>query len=83
MPTLLPADCYEGVVFSEFKPVTKKLLSIISVAAVKTCELDPLPAPILRKCLDVLLPFNTKIVNLSLELGVVPDNMREAILRLC
>lgn len=47
----------------------------------KTCERDPLRASILRKCLDVLLPFNTKIVILSLEQGVVPDNMKKALLR--
>ena len=79
---LLPTDCYEGVVFSEFKSITtEELSSTISAAVVKTCELDPFPAPILKKCLDVLLLVNTKIVNLSLEQGVLPGSMKEASLR--
>ena len=41
----------------------------------KSCVLDPLPASLFRQCSDVLLPVITRIVNLSLELGVVPTRL--------
>ena len=44
----------------------------------KSCSLDPLPAPILKGCLKELLPTITKIVNLSLSNGVMPDALKTA-----
>ena len=44
----------------------------------KSCSLDPLPAPVLKGCLKELLPFITKIVNLSLSNGVMPDPLKTA-----
>ncbi|CAB4030840.1 RNA-directed DNA polymerase from transposon X-element, partial [Paramuricea clavata] len=35
----------------------------------KSCYLDPVPTDFLVKCLDVLLPVITKIINISLETG--------------
>lgn len=64
----------------EFQPVTPQELSdIILGTKVKSCQLDPLPAVVLKKCLDTLLPVLTKMVNLSLSHGM-PECMKEALL---
>ena len=46
----------------------------------KSCELDPLPAVVLKGCLTVLNPTIMRIINLSLSTGVVPDALKGAIL---
>ena len=53
------------VTLCEFDPVTSQELSdIIRGTTMKTCQLDPLPATVLKQYLDILLPALTKIVNL-------------------
>ena len=42
-------------------------------------NLEPLPACLLKSCLDDLAPVITKIVNLSLTSGVVPEHFKHAI----
>ena len=42
---------------------------LISKAAGKSCQLDPIPTPIFLKLLDVLLPVITKLINLSFDTG--------------
>ena len=44
----------------------------------KTCDLDPLPTSILKKCIDLLLPAIHHIVNLSLSQGYFPDVLKKA-----
>ena len=44
----------------------------------KLCSLDPLPSPVFKDCLEDLLPTITKIVNLSLSNGVMPDALKTA-----
>ncbi len=46
----------------------------------KTCPLDPLPTILLNKCLGLLLPIITSIVNLSLKFGSMPADLKEALL---
>ena len=41
---------------------------LISRAAGKSCQLDPIPTPIVLKQ-DVLLPVITKLINLSFDTG--------------
>ena len=40
---------------------------------------DPIPTPLVVKCIDVLLPALTKIVNISLESGHFPSAWKEAL----
>ena len=47
----------------------------------KSCELDPIPTWLLKKCLSVLLPLITKIVNMSLTTGTFPECYKDAIIR--
>jgi len=61
---------------SEFTPATTDEISkLISSSNNSTCDLDPIPTSILKKC-SVLLPTITDIVNLSLTTGLFPDNFK-------
>ena len=44
----------------------------------KTCDLDPLPSTVLTECFDVLAPFITQIINMSISQGQVPSLLKEA-----
>ena len=63
---------FAEVTLEEIKKFSRKPLS-------KSCELDPLPAVVLKGCLTVLLPTIMRIINLSLSTGVVPDALMVAI----
>ena len=47
----------------------------------KTCDLDPLPSTVLTECFDVLAPFITQIINMSISQGQVPSLLKEATVR--
>ena len=54
--------------FSDFQPLTEgKVYALIQTSAKRSCALDPMPTPLVVKCLDVLLPSITRIINLSLS----------------
>ena len=44
----------------------------------KSCNLDPLPASLMKNCLDMLLPTISNIVNLSLSTGTIPETLKVA-----
>ncbi len=44
----------------------------------KSYALDSMSTSILQKCIEILAPFITQIVNKSLQAGHVPDNFKEA-----
>ena len=46
----------------------------------KSCELDPVPASVLKTCLPVILPTLTSIINMSLMTGIMPDALKVAVL---
>ena len=52
---------------------------LISKAAGKSCQLDPIPTPIVLKLLDVLLPVITKLINLSFDTGRFAEAWKEAL----
>jgi hypothetical protein len=63
-----------------FQPLSEEeARKIIMKAATKSCALDPIPTWLLKDSLDVLLPIITSIVNKSILSGVVPQNMKTAI----
>lgn len=62
--------------FTEFSPATTdEIAKLISSSNNSTCELDPIPTSLLKKC-SVLIPTITNIVNLSLSTGLFPDNFK-------
>ena len=66
---------FAEVTQEELKKFSKKPLS-------KSCQLDPLPAAVLKGCFTLLLPTITKIINLSLSTSTtcMPDALKVAIL---
>ena len=66
---------------SEFQLVTEDdIKKIILLAPTKSCDIDPLPTQLLKECLEELCPVITKIINLSLSMGIFPDQFKSAIL---
>jgi len=46
-----------------------------------SCELDPIPTPLLKSCLGPLLGAVTKIVNASVLKGIFPDSLKHVLVR--
>ena len=71
----LPFDPPKLAVFTQ---VTQdKIGKIISKSPTKSCLLDPLPTFFINKCIDIILPSTTKLVNCSLHEGLVPDGFKK------
>ena len=67
---------------SEFDPVTKEeLMKIVQGSKNATCDLDPFPSELLKKCVTVLLPYLVKLFTLSLLSGVVPISFKHAMVK--
>ena len=59
--------------FGSFKAITEdETYSVIMNLVKKSCALNHISTLLLVKCIDVLLPVKTKIVNISLESGHFP-----------
>ena len=71
---------YDGPVFDEFSLVSEAyVLDLISQMPTKGCNLDPLPTDLVKECADDLVPLLTSIINESLKAGVVPAQLKQAI----
>jgi hypothetical protein len=70
-PPSQPAD------FSYFHPATVEEVSkLLSQSSVTNCDLDPIPASLVKQCAPVLVPTITNIINLSLSSGVFPEQFK-------
>ncbi len=68
-------------VFSTFTlPTTSEIVGLINKSKSSTCQLDPLPTPLVKACLPALAPLITKIVHASLVSGSVPSSFKSAII---
>ena len=68
--------------FSEFDLVTDEdVLKLIRGSTIKACELDSLPATIMRSCYWALVPVFKTVINLSLSTGSMPKDLKIALLR--
>ena len=47
----------------------------------KSCDLDPIPTPILHDCLEEIAPIVADIVNKSLSCGVVQQCLKHALVK--
>jgi hypothetical protein len=75
-----PTEPYTKSSFSKFQPVTEVVVrNAIIKSSPKTCDLDPIPTPLLVECLDVLLPSLTALINSSLTNGVFPEVCKSAL----
>ena len=67
------------VLLRQFTPVTEiQLVKLIAKSVRKSCDLNPIPATVLKECLTDLLPAITKIVNVSITDAVVPSSLKDA-----
>ena len=73
--------CKFDTAMTQFVAVSEESVrKILIKAPIKSCELDPLPALVLRKCEDVFIRIITLIVNRSFEEGVMPTDFKLAVL---
>ena len=78
--TSLPDTPFAGDTLSNFEPVSEQeIKDILKVFPPKSCPLDPLPSSFLKLCLDDLVPVFTKVVNVSMSTGIVPDDLKQAL----
>ncbi len=67
-------------VFDSFRPLSlDEVRKFIVKSPCKSCDLDPIPTDLLRKCLDLLLPIIRDIINMSLSTGEFPDEFKLAL----
>ena len=60
-------------VLDVLRPATEaEIRRLIMAAPNKSCELDKLPTPLVKTCIDILLTPVTSLINKSLEEGSVP-----------
>ena len=68
-----------AVLLRQFTPVTVvQLAKLIGKSVRKSCDLDPIPATVLKECLTDLLPVISKMVNVSVTDAVVPSSLKNA-----
>ena len=66
--------------FANFEPVSaENVKKLVMQSPSKSCLLDPIPTNLLKQCLNELQPTITRIVNLSLEEGKMPDDLKHAV----
>ena len=67
---------------SEFDLVTDDdVLKLIRGSTIKACNLDPLPAIIMRSCYSAVVRVFKTVINLSLSTGSMPEDHKIASLR--
>ena len=74
--------CAQELNISQFASATVfEVKKLIRSSPSKSCELDPIPTDLLKKCIDVAAPLITTIVNKSFEQGSFPDSLKTAYIR--
>ena len=77
----LPAHAPDPVpCMAVFEPATEsEILRLMRQAPSKQCSLDPLPTWMVKECASTVTPFLTRLINAALSSGVVPDDMKHAL----
>ena len=74
-PVFTPADCD----LNSFDICLPDDISrIIRASPSKSCDLDPVPTFLIKECLDVMLPFLTRLCNVSIQSGCLPTSQKTA-----
>ena len=77
------ADCthspvsltFNGHYFTKFRKLAEdEVRKLIMPSKSTTCKLDPIPTSLLKEHISILLPIITKMINLSLQTGVFPND---------
>jgi hypothetical protein len=77
----VPEECKleQHQLLFKFEPATvDEVKKIILASPTKSCMLDPIPASLLKDCIDVLAPVITHVINLSLTSSTVPKCFKVA-----
>ena len=78
---LLSLASHANSTFSNFHETSEgEIQNVIKSLSNATCKLDPLPTSMFKDCQLVLIPVITKLVNTSLQTGVVPSNCKHSLL---
>ena len=59
----------------------REIEGFVDTIGKKSCDLDPIPASILKTCQSALLPVLTNIVNMSLQSASTPAALKEAVIK--
>ena len=71
-------DCCESVLPSFQEVTVDEVSNILTKSAIKSSPMDPIPTDLLKRCLDLLLPHFTRVINSSLLSGVMPPSLKKA-----
>ena len=67
---------------SEFRLVDEEVISgYVNNLCTKSCALDPIPSSVFQRCQHQLVPIITRIVNLTLQGGQVPDRFKVGVIK--
>ena len=74
-------NVFIGTKLSSLLPASEdEVRTLISRSSNKSCCPDPIPAQLIKLCMDELVPIITLITNMFLTSGVMPSNLKEAVL---
>ena len=77
-----PTRALSSAKFVGFHEVSiNEIAKILSNSPGTTCDLDPIPLALLKKCSDAVLPAMTKSINNSMNLGEIPSSLKAAQIR--
>ena len=72
-------DCHTSM--NQFNSLSEdEVLQLIKSSSSSTSPLDPgLPTSLTKRCSSTLLPLITRVINSSLQSGVMPETMKKAV----
>ena len=73
------SDCNIDIPISKLFVISVEVHDLFCASTKKTFSLDLIPTKLVFDCLDILLPVITKIINYSLEHGVLPSVWKNAL----
>ena len=75
-------SCLACQFLSEFRLVDEEVISgYVNNLCTKSCALDPIPSSVFQQCQHRLIPIITRIVNLTLQGGQVPDRFKVGVIK--
>ena len=73
---------FDGNKLDSFRPLSEAdVIKMVHNSSNKSCELDPIPTSLLKKCLPELAPTLTRIINTSLINGKMPKLFKHAVIK--
>lgn len=80
--TVYPSSVRVTTVLDSLHPVMlDEVQAIICKFATNSCDLDPMPTHLLKKCLPIIVPAIMNIINSSFKSGIVPRSLKIANVR--